>query len=360
MLSFIRKVARRYLQGRIIEHKEWHTKLLNICMRWIIKTPVLPATDAHIKFIDIICKKHQRESIQVWQEAGLYLGLLDYYNRTQSKKTLQVMQLYLNKSSCNKVVDAADYGLLAFAMLKQEKSDTIVLDFLKYVKSNMGLNNIILYKPQVRNVAFVDTLGFVCPFLVQYGLMTQQFKYVELAKEQLQNYIEYGVEKNSSLPFHAYMITEKIPLGICDWARGLAWLLIGLMDSYICILEKNKNDVFFCETIKKYADILVKLQRETGAYSWKLFSQNCDSDSSATAVFGWYLANCAEIFNKKKYLESAIRCRKFLMEVTYNNGMIDYCQGDTIGVGIYSRNFDIMPFAQGFALRLEEKLNEKK
>lgn len=359
MQRFIRNIARRYLQGRIAEHGVWERKLCAVCKKWILNTPILPATDDHISLIGKVCKKEQRQSIQVWQEGSLCLGLKDYYNRKQDNTVLQVLDLYIQKSIRSKKVNAADYGLLAFAVLGDEPCEALVSDFLKYIENSMGKNQTILYKPQAKNCAFVDTIGFVCPFLVKYGLQTKQQTYIELAKKQIENYIENGTEKNSGLPFHAYLIEEKIPLGICDWARGLAWLLIGMMDSYICILEAGQDDIFLKQTIKKYADILVELQREVGSFSWQLLTQSRESDSSATAVFGWYLANCADIFGEQEYLVRAKKCREFLMMVTYSNGVIDFCQGDTLGVGMYSRQFDIMPFAQGFALRLEEKLNVK-
>ena len=39
------------------------------------------------------------------------------------------------------------------------------------------------------------------------------------------------------------------------------------------------------------------------------------------------------------------------MKATMRDGAIDCCQGDTHGIGSFSQTFDIMPFAQGMALR---------
>ena len=33
----------------------------------------------------------------------------------------------------------------------------------------------------------------------------------------------------------------------------------------------------------------------------------------------------------------------------FENG--DFSQGDTKGIGVYSQNFDVLPFTQGFVLR---------
>ena len=42
-------------------------------------------------------------------------------------------------------------------------------------------------------------------------------------------------------------------------------------------------------------------------------------------------------------------------ERTRRNGVIDYCQGDTYGIGYYSKLFSVMPFAQGLALKLSKE-----
>ena len=43
-------------------------------------------------------------------------------------------------------------------------------------------------------------------------------------------------------------------------------------------------------------------------------------------------------------------CKK-IKSATRITGKVDWCQGDTKGIGVHSQTFDIMPFAQGFTLR---------
>ena len=40
-----------------------------------------------------------------------------------------------------------------------------------------------------------------------------------------------------------------------------------------------------------------------------------------------------------------------LQSFTRRDGSLDYCQGDTVEVGVFSQRLDIMPFAQGMLLR---------
>ena len=47
---------------------------------------------------------------------------------------------------------------------------------------------------------------------------------------------------------------------------------------------------------------------------------------------------------------------RYLQSVTRRDGTVDFSQGDTKGIGVYSMNFDRLPFTQGFVLRTLNKL----
>ena len=67
-------------------------------------------------------------------------------------------------------------------------------------------------------------------------------------------------------------------------------------------------------------------------------------DSSATAVFAWFLKE----MNRE---DSAQKSLQYLQSVTQRNGAVDFSQGDTKTIGVYSQKFEILPFTQGFVLR---------
>ena len=74
-------------------------------------------------------------------------------------------------------------------------------------------------------------------------------------------------------------------------------------------------------------------------------------DSSATAALAYFYRECSAVFGKKAYAETAALCLDKLRSVTRITGAIDWCQGDTKGIGVFAQTYDIMPFAQGLALR---------
>ncbi|MED0978653.1 hypothetical protein P4T48_03595 [Bacillus paramycoides] len=53
-----------------------------------------------------------------------------------------------------------------------------------------------------------------------------------------------------------------------------------------------------------------------------------------------------------KCLESADKAINYLMKVTRRNGVVDFSQGDTKDIGVYSMLFNILPFTQGFCIRM--------
>jgi unsaturated rhamnogalacturonyl hydrolase len=357
--SVKKKITVRFFQGRINDIDVWEQKVADCCKKWLKKTPTVYDSDNNITLIDLFLNIHKRKSIQVWQTGSLLLALKEYANNNKKDiEYLDEIEKNIYKEYFQNSVLHADYGLLAFALLD---SGTDLNSMAKYVIDNKTDNGVINYKANIKNVAFVDTLGFICPFLTKYGIVNNDKSFIILAKNQYDWYIKHGIEKHSKLPFHAVDCNSMTTMGICDWARGLAWFLIGIMDSYLCLKRCcGVDDSFYRNLIEKYAEILVKYQNNNGGFNWTLLSGGYITDSSATAVFGWFLACCANILNEDKYLKYAKKCRSFLMSVTNSDGAIDYCQGDTIGIGVYSRNFGIMPFAEAFALRMQEEIKSAK
>ena len=60
---------------------------------------------------------------------------------------------------------------------------------------------------------------------------------------------------------------------------------------------------------------------------------------------------CGELFEEERYHRVADRCLDKLRSVTRITGAIDWCQGDTKGIGVFAQTYSVMPFAQGLTLR---------
>jgi unsaturated rhamnogalacturonyl hydrolase len=79
----------------------------------------------------------------------------------------------------------------------------------------------------------VDTLGMLCPFLAAYGRDFKDARATELAKAQLQEFIDRNLDPSSYLPFHGYFAGGPYRLGAHAWGRGVGWYMLGLADTLI-------------------------------------------------------------------------------------------------------------------------------
>jgi len=90
---------------------------------------------------------------------------------------------------------------------------------------------------------------------------------------------------------------------------------------------------------------LTQFQQANGGFSWSLLVENARIDSSATSVFAWFLKEMNQI-------EACEKAINYLKTVTQRSGAVDFSQGDTKSMGVYSQKFEILPFTQGFVLKM--------
>ena len=73
------------------------------------------------------------------------------------------------------------------------------------------------------------------------------------------------------------------------------------------------------------------------------------------------MLNAAKIDGiSKECLASADKAISYLMKVTRRNGEVDFSQGDTKDIGVYSMLFNRLPFTQGFCIRMKNLRNNIK
>lgn len=140
-----------------------------------------------------------------------------------------------------------------------------------------------------------------------------------------------------------------MPLGVYGWGRGTAWYLIGLVDTYHQ-LQTPEYQAEVLQWISESAQAYVEYQRTDGGFG-SILQREGTYDSSATAAMAWFYAECATLLKNSVYRDNSHRCLSILLKRTRLTGAIDDCQGDTKGIGIFAQTYDIMPFAQGMALR---------
>ncbi|OOR15114.1 glycoside hydrolase family 88 protein, partial [Bacillus cereus] len=111
---------------------------------------------------------------------------------------------------------------------------------------------------------------------------------------------------------------------------------IGLIDTWNELPENNSYKPVLEESVRKFAKATMKFQQQ-GNWNWTVTRNECGPDSSATSTLGWFMLNAAKIEDiSKECLESADKAIGYLMGVTRRNGAVDFSQGDTKDIGVYS------------------------
>lgn len=349
----------RFHIGRWSDQKKWENAVIKKAIRWSIKTPTVKITDNNrYLLLDMVQGKYRSHTIQSWQTGAIILGLSNI-NTPECNTAVQntINRLIDKDGNFIEIPTNVDCGLLAYAILKTSDPQQ-VKPAMNYV-ANLICNNIasdgmINYVDDLQSdERYVDTIGLTCPFLACYASAYNKPEYAEIALEQIKQFSRYGLETISLLPNHAYSTSSKLPLGVYGWGRGAGWYSLGLIDTYKEI-EDDESKIWLKNQIKQIADSYRLFQRDDGGFGYIMQMQH-GYDSSATAVMAYFYSECSRIFNVTQYKEIADRSMNKLRSVTRITGAIDWCQGDTKGIGVFAQTYNIMPFAQGMVLRTIQK-----
>lgn len=324
--------------GRWRNRDEWQKAIKKRATEWINHSPTIKITDNNRWVLyDIIVGKYRSKTIQSWQDAGLLFA-------AEREEVIKYVQTKFDAKTGNwkekpKHIDAA---LLAYVIkshgLLPLQAEKEILDLLLKLKSEMKT---IPYRRSLPDIRFVDTIGMTTPFLMLCGED-------KMANDQIKEYDKAKLP-NSSIPSHAFNINYNLPMGVYDWSRGIGWYILGL-------IESNK-DGKYNDRIVLLAEELLKFQRNDGGFGSMIFNKYSNYESSGTALIGLLMLRSYEVSKNKTFLDSAFNIEQKLITSTRRTGELDYCQGDTKGIGYYSHTFSIMPFAQGIALKLSKELN---
>lgn len=355
-LYYLRNRYCRFHIGRYSSYVEWKNKVEKRASVWLKKTPTVKITDnSRYMLLDIFTGKYRSHTIQSWQKASLILGLSCSENSEYRKQAKDAAAELLDAKGKWKVKPVAvDCGMLSFAILLNasdpQKVKPAMDESLAVICKNINEEGMISYTGGKNNPdMYVDTIGLVCPFLALYAKVYHSQEMEDIAFKQIDMFHRYGLYKESNLPNHAFHIKTKMPLGVYGWGRGTSWYIIGLLDSYL--LFQNST---YKEQVKKWlveaATSYKSYQRSDGGFG-SILQRPQTYDSSATSVMAWFYAKMQIIEGDCEYSEISKRCLEKIKENTRITGAIDWCQGDTKDIGVFSQTYDIMPFAQGMILR---------
>lgn len=349
--------------GKFKNQDLWYEVITKKGTEWLNNTPKVKVKDnQRLIALDMLKGNYTKKSIQDWQKAALLLGSAEYVNCHYNTKIIEEIKKFVEitfdtNGNWRIKPNHVDSAMLAYAIMK---SPHINVDLYKsafdstwnLIQNHIGEDGTIIYRLSSNKNRLVDTIGLVCPFLICYGVKYNKPECINLAINQIKVYEIHGFLRNAHIPNHAYSINNEVPLGLFGWGRGLGWYALGLIDSWNELPENNKNKTLLRNSIKKFASVAMNFQQGNGSWNWNVAREEARPDSSTTAVLAWYLLNASSIEEiSEACLNSVNKAVSYLMQVTRRNGEIDFSQGDTKDIGVYSMSFEVLPFTQGFSIR---------
>lgn len=336
----------------------------DIACDWLLKPPLLTVHDATRGLLldDFLQRKNREEVLRGWPMGLLAKGIMVSESASE-KGGLEVLRKfydqYLTREGSLKMpmkyVDDALHGEILLFLYSQTRD-------LKYSKASAEIASRLLanYRqtratlPYRKNnsVRFVDTLGMIVPFLFQYGTAFGDETARDLALLQMEEFILYGVEKQSGLPFHGYNPQfSNIPIGLFSWGRGVGWYAMGLSETLIQVRSDHPKFEFFKEAFTALAKTIGIFQKAEGGWGCVINNPSSRYDSSGTAMIIYALKKAmSEGLLNTSYQEMLLKGFVKLQSSTSLKGVVFDSQGVCMAMNNHSTLFSSTPYAQGMAL----------
>ncbi len=307
-----------------------------------------------------------------WPNGLLAKGLADYYmqhkNSEEAREILDCLKRYydrwINKQCKLYFLDDAVSGMALIDLHQitgeekyKQAADKIARFLMEHETDRSGS---LPYRPKQKNgYIFADMIGMVCPFLCKYGSTYSDMNTVNLAVAQIQNFVEFGMDAKTNLPYHGYQYENGIKYGIIGWGRAVGWLLMGMSESLAYIEETRPSYEVIKQAYRRIVDKVEAYQRENGLYSWQLEAKEGPVDTSATAMILYAIARSLDTKVLIGIHRSRMtRGRDALFQMV-KDGKIDQCLAECQGFCLYPQVYGTYPWSLGPALSLFALTQEK-
>lgn len=300
-----------------------------------------------------------------WPNGLLTIGLIEYYKRHRNSEEAREIQNCLKKyydrwirKKCRLYfVDDAVSGIALIELHKltgdekyKQAADEIAGFLMGHARDGAGS---LPYRPAHKNDhIYADMTGMVCPFLCKYGIAYGSEKAIQLAVTQIQNFISFGMDPRTNLPYHGYHYKSGVKYGIIGWGRAVGWLMLGMSETLEYIGETHPAYEPVKQAYRRIVDKVEAYQLESGLYGWQLSAKEGPADTSAAAMI---LYSVAVSLNNGVLIgihrSRMLRGREALLGMV-QEGKITGCLGECQGFSMYPQVYGAYPWSLGPALAL--------
>ena len=280
-----------------------------------------------------------------WRKKGMPLYFLDDLVAGET-----FLEQYLSRSADK---EQASWQQDTRTRQYREAVDKMASFAMEYAKDETGS---LLYRAKQRNgYVFADMLGVVCPFLYRYGMAFDRQECMELALKQIANFLAYGMDGESGLPYHGYDMAEGCKYGIIGWGRAVGWTLRGMSGCFLSDYGRERLRTPFVRLM----DTVLAYQRSDGAFSWQLQALEGPLDTSVTGMICTALKEGIElkILVGDNYRQALGRGKDSLARSIHEGKVYD-CSGECEGFAQYPQRYGAYPWALGPALMILDDMTE--
>lgn len=242
---------------------------------------------------------------------------------------------------------AHDGGRMQKAELYREGVEKLAAYALAYPVDEMG--SYFYRAAQDNGYIFVDSIGLVCPFLYRYGAVFGKKEAQAAAVKQIVNFLAYGMDGITGLPYHGYAIRDGNKYGIIGWGRGVGWLLRGMNGC----MTTEYGEGRLRDAYRNLVDVVLEYQRADGFFAWQMQAVDGPADTSATGMICVSIKQGIDrgILTESKY-DQALRAGRNAVRKSVSEGRVYHCSGECEGFGRYPQRYGAYPWSLGPALML--------
>ena len=272
-----------------------------------------------------------------WMRKGCPVTYLD--DLLAGEVILSAYMDYSESGHDNAVVNAQNAGAYWDAIEK------LAVYGMSYPTDEMG--SFPYRAVQADGCIFVDSIGLACPFLYRYGAAYHKNDAMELAVKQIVNFLAYGMDGSTGLPYHGYSMKTMCKYGIIGWGRAVGWLLRGMIGCMSTGYGRERLKDAYVQLV----EATLTYQRGDGYFSWQLQAADGPADTSATGMICAALRQGIDqkILIGPKY-EQALRAGRNAIRRSIRDGKVYDCSGECEGFGQYPQRYGAYPWALGSAL----------
>jgi rhamnogalacturonyl hydrolase YesR len=300
-----------------------------------------------------------------WPNGLLAKSLADYYmthkNSEEAREIVEVLKKYYDKwisKGCKLCyLDDAFSGMALIDLHqitgeeKYKKAADKIVQYLFSHETDDGGS--FPYRPKQENgYIFADGIGMVCPFLCKYGSTYGDMNAVNLAVTQLQNFIDFGMDSKTGLPYHGYQYETGVKYGIIGWGRAVGWLMTGMSECLAYMEEDRPGYEPIKQAYRHLVDKVEAYQLEGGLYSWQLGAKDGPVDTSATAMILYAIARSLDTKVLIGIHKSRMTRGREALWSSVKEGKIYGCLAECQGFGLYPQVYGAYPWSLGPALSL--------